>query len=123
MNLAWTFGDFVSPKLRRPELGEVSYHWARWVSSGAAIAIDSAKFSAVHSCCLLQKDRLDPWVLQKQLAISPIPCRPLRLPKRIGLKSYFAAVGIGSKIILDYVIRRLDALSAGLKPVERLNLR
>jgi hypothetical protein len=40
MNLAWTFGDFVSPK---------------------------------QVCCLLQKDRLDPRLLQKHLAISPIP--------------------------------------------------
>ena len=38
-------------------------------------------------------------------------------------KVLFAVVGTGSKIILDYVIRRLDAVSAGLKPVERLNLR
>jgi hypothetical protein len=80
MNLAWTFGDFVSPKLHRPELGEVSYHWARWVSSRAAIAIDYAKFSAVHSCCLLQKERLDPWVLQKHLAISPIPLLSFAAP-------------------------------------------
>ena len=30
-------------------------------------------------------------------------------------KVLFAVVGTGSKIILDYVTRRLDALSAGLK--------
>ena len=30
-------------------------------------------------------------------------------------KVLFAVVDTGSKIILDYVIRRLDALSAGLK--------
>jgi hypothetical protein len=28
MNLAWTFGDFVSPKTPLTRLGEVSYHWA-----------------------------------------------------------------------------------------------
>ena len=35
----------------------------------------------------------------------------------------FAIVGTGGKIILDYVIRRLDALSAGLKTGGRLDLR
>jgi hypothetical protein len=30
-------------------------------------------FQLFTSCCLLQKDRLDPWVLQKHLAISLIP--------------------------------------------------
>ena len=59
-------------KLHRPDLARYPII-RRWVSSRAAIAIDYAKFSAVHSCCLLQKDRLDPWVLQKHLAISPIP--------------------------------------------------
>ena len=38
-------------------------------------------------------------------------------------KILFAVVDTGSKIILDYVIRRPNALSVGLKPVERLNLR
>jgi hypothetical protein len=39
-------------------------------------------------------------------------------------KVLFAVVGTGSKIILDYVIRRLDALSAGLKSrLGELNLR
>jgi hypothetical protein len=47
MNLAWTFGDFVSPKLHRPDLAKVSYHWAG-ASSKAAIAIEYAKVSAVH---------------------------------------------------------------------------
>jgi hypothetical protein len=28
MNLAWTFGNFVSQKLHRPDLASVSYHWA-----------------------------------------------------------------------------------------------
>jgi len=28
MNLAWRFGDFVSPKTAPTRLGEVSYHWA-----------------------------------------------------------------------------------------------
>ena len=47
---------------------------------------------------------------------SPIPLAVyLRLPKRIGLKSYLRLSALVSKIILDYVIRRLDALSAGLK--------
>jgi hypothetical protein len=32
-------------------------------------------------------------------------------PKRIGLKSYMRLFGIAGKIILDYVIRRLNALS------------
>jgi hypothetical protein len=34
MNLAWTFGDFVGPKLRRPDLAEVSYHWAMGEQQG-----------------------------------------------------------------------------------------
>jgi hypothetical protein len=36
-------------------------------------------------------------------------------PKTHWTKVLFAAVGTGSKIAFDYVIRRLDALSAGLK--------
>ena len=72
MNLAWTFGDFVSPKLHRPDLARYPII-GLWVSSRAAIGIDYAKFSTVHSCCVLQKDRLAPGVLQKHLAISPIP--------------------------------------------------
>src|SRR5580765_6667068 len=41
-------------------------------------------------------------------------CRLWRLPKRIGLKSYLR---LSALVVIspDYVIRRLDALSAGLK--------
>ena len=49
-----------------------------------------------------------------------LPARPRAV---YGTLVLFAVVDTGSKIILDYVIRRLDALSAGLKPVEGLNLR
>jgi hypothetical protein len=34
------------------------------------------------------RPRVLPGRFKKHLAISPIPCRLLRLPKRIGLKSY-----------------------------------
>jgi len=45
-------------------------------------------------------------------------------PKRIGLKSHIRLVGSAGKIMFDYVIRRLNALSAGSeKPVGGLNLR
>ena len=37
-------------------------------------------------------------------------------------KVLFAVVGTGSKIILDYVTRRLDAFSTGLKNRLGLNL-
>jgi len=47
-------------------------------------------------------------------AISPIPFASLRLLTHWN-KVLFAVVGTRSKIIFDYVIRRLDALSAGLK--------
>jgi hypothetical protein len=41
----------------------------------------------------------------------------------MGPKSYLRLSALGSKIFFDYVIRRLNAFSAGLKPVERLNRR
>jgi hypothetical protein len=59
MKLAWTFGNLVSPKRHRPDVARYPII-GRWVSNRAAIAIDYAKFSAVHICCLLRKDRLDP---------------------------------------------------------------
>ena len=71
----------------------------------------------------LREDRPDLVHFKKHLEISPVPCRLLRLLKTHWTKVLFAVVGTGSKIILDYVIRRLDALSAGLKLVGRLNLR
>jgi hypothetical protein len=81
----------------------------------------------IHCLILLRKDRLDPWVLPGRFKniwrFRRSPCRLLRLPERIGLKSYLRLSALVSKIILDYVIRRLDAVSAGLKPVEMLNLR
>jgi len=52
-----------------------------------------------------------------------IPSPSVAAPSTHWTKVLFAVVATTSKIILDYVIRRLDALSAGLKPVERLNLR
>jgi hypothetical protein len=80
MNLAWTFGDFVSPKLHRPELREVSYHWAMGKQQGGYRNRLRKVFRPFTSCCLLQKDRLDPWVLQKHLAISPIPLPSVAAP-------------------------------------------
>jgi hypothetical protein len=73
MNLAWRFGDFVSQKLHRPELGEVSYHWAAGEQQGGYRNRLRKVFQPFTSCCLLQTDRLDPRALQKHLAISPIP--------------------------------------------------
>jgi hypothetical protein len=64
MKLARTFGNFVSPKRHRLDLARYPII-GRWVSRRAAIAIDYAKFSAVHSCRLLQKDRLAPWGASK----------------------------------------------------------
>ena len=63
------------------------------------------------------------WAKKNIWRFRRFPCRLLRLLERIGVKSLFAVVGIGGKIILDYVIRRLDALSAGLKWIEGLNFR
>src|SRR4029077_16169085 len=122
MNLAWTFGDFVSPKLHRPDL--VRYPIiGRWVSSRAAIAIDYTKFfSRSHHAAFSKKTGSTPGCFKNICRFRRSPCRLLRLPKRIGTKVLVAVVGTGSKVILDYVIRRLDALSADLKPVERLNL-
>ena len=55
MNLAWTFGDFVSPKLHRPDLARYPII-GRWVSSRAAIAIDYAKFfSRSHHAAFSKK--------------------------------------------------------------------
>jgi hypothetical protein len=44
-------------------------------------------------------------------------------PKRIGLKSYIRLSGVLVKSLLDYVIRRFNASSAGLKKPEGLDLR
>ena len=44
-------------------------------------------------------------------------------PKRIGLKSYWRLFGIAGKIIIDYVIRRFNASSAGLKKLVGLDFR
>ena len=86
------------------------------MSSRAAIAIDYAKFFQLFtSCCLLQKDRLAPRALQKHLTISPIPLPSFAAPQTHWTKVLFTVVGTGCKIILDYVIRRLYAFSAGLK--------
>jgi hypothetical protein len=41
------------------------------------------------------------------------PIAVFAAPKRIGLKSYRRLFGTRSKIILDYVIRRLNGLSTG----------
>jgi hypothetical protein len=54
-------------------------------------------------------------VLQKHQAISPIRLLSLAAPSTYWTKVLFAVVGTGRKIILDYVIRRLDAVSVGLK--------
>jgi hypothetical protein len=59
-------------KLHRPELGEVSYHWAMG-KQRAAISIDYAKFSAVQIMLPSPKRQTRPRVLQKHLVISPIP--------------------------------------------------
>jgi hypothetical protein len=48
-------------------------------------------------------------------AISPIPLPSLRLPKRIGLRSNIRLSGVAGKNVLDYVTRRFNASSAGLK--------
>src|SRR5213076_3297495 len=105
MNLAWRFGDFVSPKQHRPELGEVSYHWAMGKQQGGYRNRLRRVFSR-SLMLLLQKDRLDPLVLQKHLAISPIPCRLLRLPKRIGLKSYLR---LSALVVRSFSITSSDA--------------
>jgi len=48
MNLAWRFGDFVSQKLYRTELGEVSYQWAVGEQQGGYRNRLRKVFSAVH---------------------------------------------------------------------------
>ena len=75
---------------------------------------DFVVFSRSHLAAFSKKTG-SPRVLQNIWRVRRSPCRLLRLLERIGLKSYLRVVGIGSKIILDYVIRRLNALSAGLK--------
>ena len=83
----------------------------RWVSDGAAIAIDYAKcFSRSHARCLLLKDRLVPRLLagalQKHPVISPIHLRLLRLLKRIGLKSYLR---LSALVVRSFLITSSDA--------------
>ena len=94
-------------------------------SSSATSAGTSRSFVAAHMMLLsLRRDRLDAWALQKHLAISPNPLPTVGAPQTHWTKVLFAVVGTGSKIILDYVTRRLDALSAGLKNrLEGINLR
>jgi hypothetical protein len=87
MNLAWTFGDFVSPKLHRPDFAGYPII-GRWLSSRAAIAIDYASFSAVHIMLPSLKRQARPLGASKTSGDFADPCRLLRLPKRIGLKSY-----------------------------------
>jgi len=56
------------------------------------LSIGYAKFrSRLHHAAFSKRTGSTPGAsraLQKHLAISPIPCRLLRPPKRIGLKSY-----------------------------------
>jgi len=86
------------------------------VSSRAAIAIDYAKFfNRSHHAAFSKKTGSTLGCFKNIWLFRRSPCRLLRLPKRIGLKSYFRLVGTAGKIIVDYVIRRLNALSAGLK--------
>ena len=66
-------------KLHRPELGEVAYHWAMGKQQGGYRNRLRKVFSR-SLMLLLQKDRLDPWVLQKHLAISPIPLPSVAAP-------------------------------------------
>jgi len=73
MNLAWTFWDVVSPKTAPTRLGEVSCHWTVDEQQGGYRNRLRKVFQPFISCCLLQKIRLEPWVLQKHLAIFADP--------------------------------------------------
>jgi hypothetical protein len=64
---------FYQPKTVPTRLGEVSYHWAVGEQQGGYRNRLHKVFQPFTSRCLLQKDRLDPRLLQKHLAISPIP--------------------------------------------------
>jgi hypothetical protein len=61
-------------KLHRPELGEVSYHWAMG-KQRAAISIEHAKFSAVQIMLPSPKRQTRPRALQKTSAdfADPLP--------------------------------------------------
>ena len=77
---------------------------------------------------LLRKDRLDPPALLpgcfKNIGrFRRSPCRLLRLPKRIGLKSYLR---LSALVVRSFLITLSDAsthFGRPEKPVERLNLR
>jgi hypothetical protein len=74
VHVSWTFREFVSPKLHRPD-------FARWVSSRAAIAIDYAKFfSRSHHAAFSKKTGSPLGRFKKHLAISPIPLPSIAAP-------------------------------------------
>ena len=60
-------------KLHRPELGEVSYHWAMRKQQDGYRNRLLKVFSPSHHAAFSKKTGVDPLVLQKHLAISPIP--------------------------------------------------
>ena len=57
VHVSWTFREFVSPKLHRPDFARYPII-GRWVSSRAAIAIDYAEFfSRSHDAVILVFDQ------------------------------------------------------------------
>ena len=106
MNLAWTFGDFVSPKLYRPDFARYPII-GRWVSSRAAIAIDYAKFfGRSHHAAFSKKTGSTLGCFKNIWRFRRSPCRLLRLPKRIGLKSYLR---LSALVVRSFLITSSDA--------------
>jgi hypothetical protein len=86
--------------------------------------LDNSDFSGWISITVMTfdsfklKKRCEPFRRQQRWIIRRfrrLPCRLLRLPKRIGLRSHIRLSGVLVKNVLDYVTRRFNASSAGLK--------
>ena len=80
MNLAWTCGDFVSPKLHRPDFATYPII-GRLVNSRVAMqSTMQSFFSRSHHAAFSKKTGSHLGPLQKHLAISPIPLPSVAAP-------------------------------------------
>jgi hypothetical protein len=102
MNLAWTCGDFVSPKLHRPDFATYPII-GRLVNSRVAMQ----SFSAVHIMLPSPKRQARTSGRFKNIwRFRRFPCRLLRLPKRIGLKS---CLRLSALVVRSFSITSSDA--------------
>src|SRR4029077_17105305 len=114
---------FCQPKTAPTRLREVSYHWAVGEQQGGYRNRLRKVFSRSHHAAFSKKTGSTPGCFKNIWRFRRFPCRLLRLPKRIGLKSYLR---LSALVVRSSSITSSDASThfrPGERVVERLNLR